>query len=303
MLLAYTYIRICQYMSLSTSIYVRICQYMSLSTWYFLRNQRRGDRSGDRSISDTTSLNQFFHEGENPVKRASDFSREELPSPWDEVCYIIMKYFTLEGRYGFFYYYHLPFLNHLKNKDLISIPFFLLRSLDYNVKDIAEAKKKGKEFPILHQGLILRLYNFHLALCPSRMISVQNVLGNQPLAITTDKPDISPPPLLEIGSCSKKNKKHHSKDAKTPKKVRIQEIDSDVEITDETNTPRRSVRLTSEPPEKSLRDPSSIHEIGNSIPSDNVAPFQSTSTPHSASSTHASESPKNSMSPKAGSKS
>lgn len=64
------------------------------------------------------------------------------------------------------YYYHLPFLNHLRNKDLISIPFFLLHSMDSNVRDIAEAKKKCKDFPIMHQGLILYLYNFHLALCP-----------------------------------------------------------------------------------------------------------------------------------------
>lgn len=74
-------------------------------------------------VSDTTSLNQFFRDGENPVKQADGFNCEEIPPPWDDVCYI-MKYFTLEGRYGVFYYYQLPFLNHLRNKDLISIPFF-----------------------------------------------------------------------------------------------------------------------------------------------------------------------------------
>lgn len=42
-------------------------------------------------ISDTTSLNQFFCEGENSVKRAGDFNWKELPPPWDEVFYIIMK--------------------------------------------------------------------------------------------------------------------------------------------------------------------------------------------------------------------
>lgn len=61
----------------------------------------------------------------------------------------MMKYFTLEGRYGIFYYYHLPFLNHLRNKDLIFILFFLLHFMDANIKDIAQAKKKGKDFPIL----------------------------------------------------------------------------------------------------------------------------------------------------------
>lgn len=75
-------------------------------------------------ISDTTSLNQFLCDGENDVNQADSFNHEELLPPWDEVCYIIMKYFTMEGRYGVFYYYHLPFLKNLRNKDLISIPFF-----------------------------------------------------------------------------------------------------------------------------------------------------------------------------------
>lgn len=51
-------------------------------------------------ISDTTSLNQFFYDGENHVKRVGGFNWEELLLPWDEVCYIIIKSFSLEGWYG-----------------------------------------------------------------------------------------------------------------------------------------------------------------------------------------------------------
>lgn len=79
--------------------------------------------------------------------------------------------------------------------------------MDSNVRYIVEAKKKGKDFTILHQGRILYLYNFHLALCPPRMISVQNMTKSHSPAIATANPDISPPRLPELGSSSKKNKK------------------------------------------------------------------------------------------------
>ncbi|XP_059066261.1 uncharacterized protein LOC131857592 [Cryptomeria japonica] len=49
-------------------------------------------------IADSTNLNQFFRQGKNPIKRVGGFNREELPHVWDEVCYIVMKYFMLEGR-------------------------------------------------------------------------------------------------------------------------------------------------------------------------------------------------------------
>lgn len=54
-----------------------IAQAMSLS----MEGRKRKKQS---HISDTTSLNQFFREGENSVKRMSGFNQEDLPPLWDK---------------------------------------------------------------------------------------------------------------------------------------------------------------------------------------------------------------------------
>ena len=76
--------------------------------------------------------------------------REKLPDLWNEVCLVLMKYLTLEGRYGVCYYYHFPLLNHFHHYDFISIHFFLLRELDDTVVDVKEKMRKGVNFTILH---------------------------------------------------------------------------------------------------------------------------------------------------------
>ncbi len=55
-------------------------------------------------VVDETSLNHFFQEGEEPIFHHGGFLHENLLEPWNEVCLVLMKYLTLEGRYGFFYY-------------------------------------------------------------------------------------------------------------------------------------------------------------------------------------------------------
>ena len=79
---------------------------------------------------------------------------EKLPESWNEVCLILMKYLTLEGRYGVCYYYHFTLLNHFRHRDFISIPFFLLHDLVDMVIDVKEKMRKGVNFTILHQGLM-----------------------------------------------------------------------------------------------------------------------------------------------------
>ncbi len=85
-----------------------------------------------------------------------------------------MRYLTLEGRFGVYYYYHFSLLNHFRNRDFISIPFYLPHSLEDMVVDISEKRSKGKNYTIIHQGLIFHLYQFHLALCPPRVVVVDN---------------------------------------------------------------------------------------------------------------------------------
>jgi hypothetical protein len=122
---------------------------------------------------DETSMNKFFMEGEEPQRFRGGFRRDKLPEPWDDVCLVIMKYLMLEGRYGVYYYYHFPLLNHFRNRDFVSIPFFLLHSLEDMVSNVKVKRKKGANFTIIHQGLIFRLYKFHLALCPPRIITIE----------------------------------------------------------------------------------------------------------------------------------
>ena len=98
--------------------------------------------------------------------------REKLPNPWKEVCLVLMKYLTLEGRYGVCYYYHFPLLNHFFHRDFIFLPFFLLHELEDIIVDVKEKKKKGVSFTVLHQGLIFRLYQLHLAPRPPRIVKI-----------------------------------------------------------------------------------------------------------------------------------
>lgn len=72
--------------------------------------------------------------------------REKLADPWNEVFSILMKYLTLEGRYGVFCYYHYPLLNHFYHHDYIYIMFLLLHELVDTVSDIKEKIEKRVNF-------------------------------------------------------------------------------------------------------------------------------------------------------------
>lgn len=88
-------------------------------------------------------MNKFFVEDEELIHYRGGFRRDKLLAPWDDVCFVIMKYLTLKGRFGVSYYYHFPLLNHFRNRDFISIPFFLLHSLEDMVIDIRAKSIKG----------------------------------------------------------------------------------------------------------------------------------------------------------------
>ena len=107
-----------------------------------------------RRSSDAADLDQFFkHFKETLVKIHSGYSSEHFPEIWPKICKIIINYFTLESGYGVYYYYHLPFFNHIHNKDLICVLFFLLHTLDNNVLESLEAFNLGRKPIILQQGL------------------------------------------------------------------------------------------------------------------------------------------------------
>ena len=130
-------------------------------------------------------MKSFFTEKEEPIHYRGGFQRDKLPTPQKDFYLVLMKYLMLEGKFGVYYYYHFPLLNHFRNRDFISIMFFLLHSLEDMISDVRGKRSKGKKFTILHQGLIFRLFQFHLALCPPRVIVVDNPFPPQNLLGST----------------------------------------------------------------------------------------------------------------------
>lgn len=65
--------------------------------------------SHDEKISEE-ERDEFFEEGEEPVRLNSGYKREHLPEPWDRMAWCVIKYFTLEGRFLMIYYPHVVLL-------------------------------------------------------------------------------------------------------------------------------------------------------------------------------------------------
>ena len=51
-------------------------------------------------VPDEISMNNFFAVDEEPVRYRGGFKRDKLSEPWDDVCLVLMRYLTLEGRFG-----------------------------------------------------------------------------------------------------------------------------------------------------------------------------------------------------------
>lgn len=88
-----------------------------------------------RKVKVADHLNQklFLGEGEELVPYQGGFEWTKMPEPWDEMFFLLMKYFTLEGQFTRFYNYHLPLLNHFRHNALISFPFYLMSSLEHSI--------------------------------------------------------------------------------------------------------------------------------------------------------------------------
>ena len=66
---------------------------------------------------------------------------------------ILQIYITCEGRYDFFFKYHFRFLQHLVDESRMSLPFFLLKSLQKMSSRIKEHHDHTTQ-SIFHHGLI-----------------------------------------------------------------------------------------------------------------------------------------------------
>lgn len=145
-------------------------------------------------VPNSESLYRFFRGKEVLVKLQGGYAREELPDLWKMVCLMVIKYFTLEGHFKLHYFYHMLLLNHFRNQDLISFPFQFLYSLEHYVKeDVDPTKSQRKKHVPMHQGLIYKLYSFHLSMCPLGKILVLETPSSRspPLAPIFDTADPS----------------------------------------------------------------------------------------------------------------
>ena len=108
-------------------------------------------------------------------------------------------------------------MNHFFHCDHISILFFLLHDLVDMVTNIKEKMRKGDSYTTLHQGLMLCLYQFHLALLPLRIVKVDisslpNPHPHQILIIITRPKALAPEPS-HSGSPMERKKKGKEKES------------------------------------------------------------------------------------------
>ena len=99
------------------------------------------------------------------------FSREVLPTPWNVIYYAIIRYITHEYQYQVLYYYHFPIPNHFRNLDHISFLFLFLQSMEDCIYKAKRKQEEGKNFYLIHQGLMNKLYIHHLAQNSSLLVN------------------------------------------------------------------------------------------------------------------------------------
>lgn len=107
------------------------------------------------------NFDHLFLPGEGLYKLQSGYNREDIHIILKHMALLVMKYVTLVDRKRRFYTHMFSILN-LQYEVRNNFPLWIMSSLS---QFVCKAIEKGK--PPLHQGLIQRVYNFHLALSPS----------------------------------------------------------------------------------------------------------------------------------------
>lgn len=69
--------------------------------------------SREEMFISVTNKNNLFIANEKPIEDKNGVWRENLPYPWDEVAYHILKYISYEGRMTVVYSYHFRLLHEL----------------------------------------------------------------------------------------------------------------------------------------------------------------------------------------------
>lgn len=78
-------------------------------------------------------IDKFFEDKEKAQRFQNGHSRVLLPPPYHNVCFFVMKQFTLEGCFQSIHGYHFPILNHICHLEKINLLFFLFSSLSQSL--------------------------------------------------------------------------------------------------------------------------------------------------------------------------
>lgn len=107
-------------------------------------------------VSNPFVKNFFFLKYEYPIEEKNGIKMENLPYPWNEVSYYILKYISCEGRLNIVYVYQFRLLHELIfGEELpfdkrLSVPYLFFKSIiDMNLK-----VEEGKHTQLAHHGLI-----------------------------------------------------------------------------------------------------------------------------------------------------
>ena len=71
----------------------------------------------------------FFLPGEHVEAKGRGVALQSLPPPWPKVAEFVKQYLTCEGRYQVIYQHDFVLLNHLRHRQLINMPYYLLGCL------------------------------------------------------------------------------------------------------------------------------------------------------------------------------
>lgn len=94
------------------------------------------------------------------VKKGTYYLLSSIKKLWRLVLWVIIKYISLNTRFDCLCTHHFMLLNHFRYGVNISIPFYLYSSMNENINDY---KEKHTRNPILHEGILLLIFEFFKA--------------------------------------------------------------------------------------------------------------------------------------------
>ncbi len=114
----------------------------------FYRDKKLSSNAVKEFVKNSVEMNKL-------EKKESFYVTETIKKIWRYVLYALIDYVTLDPRFDQVRTHHFVILNHFHHKKRISIPFYLLTSLN---KEISSSKKKATVNLALHEGLLLLIH-------------------------------------------------------------------------------------------------------------------------------------------------